>query len=199
MKRQHAARDAVFTDPVFAARYARKHETMERRFGEEYAAKLRARRFRTGRILDAGCGFGETLIHLAASFPEASLTGIDLSDPLLEIARSKCSEAGLLKSVEFQKADVCRMPFPDRHFNVALNINMVHIVEQPRLMLDELERVLAVDGFFFIVDIRRSWLGILEREFLSAFTEEEAKHILSNSSLRKGTMTSTTLWWRYER
>jgi hypothetical protein len=65
-------------------------------------------------------------------------------------------------------------------------------------MLNELERVLADDGFLFIVDIRRSWIGVLEREFLAALTVEEARRILLGSSIRPGTMTSTLLWWRYE-
>jgi len=84
LKRQKSI--CVFNDPAFAHRYASKHTAMERRFGEEYAKKLHERGFTKGRILDASCGFGETLIALAKRLPEALLTGIDLSDPLLELA-----------------------------------------------------------------------------------------------------------------
>jgi ubiquinone/menaquinone biosynthesis C-methylase UbiE len=198
LKRLPPDRDTVFSDTAFASRYANRHAGMQRRFAKEYTEKLKVRGFRRGRILDAGCGFGETLILLGQSFPESVLTGIDLSDPLLDIARSSASRAGVSERIEFEKADVCSIPHPDKYFEVALNINMVHLVEHPVQMLDELERVLTDDGFLFIADIRRSWIGLLEREFLSALTVREAKQLLSQSTIRKGAMTSSMLWWRYE-
>jgi ubiquinone/menaquinone biosynthesis C-methylase UbiE len=198
LKRLTTIRDPVLSDPAFASRYAKKHAEMQRRFGKEYAEKLQVRGFTKGRILDAGCGFGETLILLGQSFPESVLTGIDLSDPLLDIARSSASSAGVTGRIEFEKADVCSIPHPDKYFEVALNINMVHLVEHPVQMLDELERVLTDNGFLFIADIRRSWIGLLEREFLSALTVREAKQLLGQSTIRKGAMTSSMLWWRYE-
>jgi ubiquinone/menaquinone biosynthesis C-methylase UbiE len=198
LKRPTTVRDPVFSDPAFASRYAKKHAEMQRRFGKEYAEKLKVKGFTKGRILDAGCGFGETLIRLAESFPEAVLTGIDLSDPLLDIARSNAARAGFSQRIEFKKADVGSTSYPDKYFDVVLNINMVHVVENPVQMLDELERILAVDGHLFIVDIRRSWIGLLEKEFFSALSVTEARQLLNGSKIRKGTMTSTMLWWRYE-
>jgi ubiquinone/menaquinone biosynthesis C-methylase UbiE len=198
LKRLPPDRDTVFSDQAFASRYAKRHAEMQRKFGKQYAEKLRVKGFTKGRILDAGCGFGETLIRLAESFPEAVLSGIDLSDPLLDIARSKATRAGLSERIEFKKADVCSTSYPDKYFDVVLNINMVHVVENPLQMLDELERILAVDGHLFIVDIRRSWIGLLEREFFSALSVTEAEQLLNGSKLRKGKMTSTMLWWRYE-
>jgi ubiquinone/menaquinone biosynthesis C-methylase UbiE len=198
LKRLPPNRDTVFSDPAFASRYAKRHAGMQRGFGNEYTQKLRVRGFKKGRILDAGCGFGETLIRLAESFPEAVLTGIDLSDPLLDIARSSAARTGVSERIEFEKTDVCCITYPDGYFDVVLNINMVHVVEHPIQMLDELERVLTDDGFFFIVDIRRSWIGLIEREFLSALTVSEAKQLLGQSTIRKGTMASSMLWWRYE-
>ena len=97
-----------------------------------------------------------------------------------------------------RRADVCNIPHPDKWFDVVLNINMVHVVEHPIQMLDELERVLADNGFLFVADIRRSWVGFLEREFLSALTVGEAERLLRESTIRKGVMTFSTLWWRYE-
>jgi ubiquinone/menaquinone biosynthesis C-methylase UbiE len=198
LKRPTTVRDPVFSDPAFASRYAKKHAEMQRRFGKEYAEKLKVKGFTKGRILDAGCGFGETLIRLAESFPEAVLTGIDLSDPLLDIARSNAARAGFSQRIEFKKADVGSTSYPDKYFDVVLNINMVHVVENPVQMLDELERILAVDGHLFIVDIRRSWIGVLEKEFFSALSVTEARQLLNGSNIRKGRMTSSLLWWRYE-
>jgi ubiquinone/menaquinone biosynthesis C-methylase UbiE len=198
MKRQTATQQTVFNDQEFADRYARKHLKMARKFGREYSEKLKNHGFQKGRILDAGCGFGETLHYLAKNFPETELIGMDLSEPLLEIARSHNSQSDFLNKIEFINADVHNIPYPDEYFDVVLSINMVHLVDDPLKMLQELERVLHKNGYLFIADIRRSWLGYLEKEFKSGLTVEEARKLFSETDLREGNLTSGLLWWRLE-
>ena len=76
--------------------------------------------------------------------------------------------------------------------------NMVHGVSKPIIMLNEIERVLKPDGYLFIKDLRRSWLGIFESEIKSAFTLDEAKKLIEQSELRKGTFSKSVLWWNFE-
>jgi ubiquinone/menaquinone biosynthesis C-methylase UbiE len=198
MKRHTPKRDPVFNDLSFAQRYAKKHLKMAQKFGEEYSRKLQNKGFETGRILDAGCGFGETIICLANNFPDAECSGVDLSEPLLKIANLSAAETNLSGMVDFKKADVQTLPYPDNHFNVVLNINMLHLVADPVKMLNELERVLRDDGYLFIADIRRSWIGYVEPEFRSALTVAEAKALLDKSIIRKGMLNDGFLWWRFE-
>lgn len=65
-------------------------------------------------------------------------------------------------------------------------------------MLDEIERVLAPTGHLFIIDLRRSWLGLVEREVRSALTLPEARTLFKQSKLRDGVFSSSLLWWRFE-
>jgi S-adenosylmethionine-diacylgycerolhomoserine-N-methlytransferase len=46
------------------------------------------------RILEVGCGTGKNLVNLAARFPQASITGVDLSETMLELARGKVAQFG---------------------------------------------------------------------------------------------------------
>lgn len=46
------------------------------------------------RILEVGCGTGKNLEALCRRFPEASVTGVDLSESMLGIARKKCEVFG---------------------------------------------------------------------------------------------------------
>jgi S-adenosylmethionine-diacylgycerolhomoserine-N-methlytransferase len=46
------------------------------------------------RILEVGCGTGKNLVNLAVRFPEASVTGIDLSETMLAQARGKVTRFG---------------------------------------------------------------------------------------------------------
>ena len=198
MKRTPVTHEVVFTDASFAQEYARKHRQMAERFGREYAAKLSARGFQTGRVLDVGCGFGATHLTLATHLTEAEFVGIDLSDPLLDLARGAAERAGLASRVHFEHADVQQIPYGDHSFDVVLNANVVHLVENPIQMLNEIERVLAPEGTLFIADLRRSWLGWIEREIRSALTVSEARELFSRSELRPGAFSQDLLWWRYE-
>ena len=198
MRRAPVTHEVIFTDAAFAQEYAQKHRQMAERFGHEYAAKLSARGFWAGRVLDVGCGFGATHLILAERFAEAAFTGIDLSDPLLELARTAAEAAGVGERVRFEHADVQQIPYEDDSFDVVLNANMVHLVENPVQMLDEIERVLAPGGTLLIADLRRSWLGWIEREIRSALTVAEARELFGRSAVRPGAFTQDLLWWRYE-
>lgn len=58
------------------------------------------------RVLDLGCGFGETTLQLASLIGgEGSVLGIDVSEPFVEAAREE-AEAARIANVEFITADV---------------------------------------------------------------------------------------------
>jgi len=46
------------------------------------------------KVLEIGCGTGRNLVELARRFPRAHLTGVDLSDSMLAVARRKTAALG---------------------------------------------------------------------------------------------------------
>jgi len=198
MKKSSLTHSTVFDDELFALNYARKHEGMAVNFSRRYAKKLKERGFSCGRILDDGCGFGRPAVNLAATFPESHVYGIDLSNFLLELARETAKAEKLSDRVTFTKGDVLAIPFEDRFFDVVLNVNMLHLVNDPVKMLDEIKRVTNQGGSIFIDDLKRSWLGLLEPEIKSAWTLEEVRGFFSKSKMRPGRFSSDMLWWRFE-
>jgi ubiquinone/menaquinone biosynthesis C-methylase UbiE len=198
MKRASLTHERVFSDEDYAASYAQQHQKMAENLGREVAQKLRSREFREGRIIDVGCGSGATAIVLAQAFPRSEVVGIDLSESLLRLASQAAQAAGLADRVRFEPGDAERIPYDEDSFDIVLSLNMVHIVEYPIQMLDEIERILVPDGALFIVDLRRSWLGLFEREMKSALTPQEAKALFAQSTLREGSFSSSLIWWRFE-
>jgi len=198
MKRSPLTHGRVFDDETFAERYAERHQKMAERFGHEYAEKLVSRGFDRGRIIDVGCGFGGMNIVLARQFADSEIVGIDLSDPLLQLANRSAQAANLGDRVRFEKADVHQIPYDDDSFDAVINTNMVHLVDDPVQMLNEIERILVPDGCLFIADVRRSWIGLLDKTFKSALTLDEAKDLIDRSNVREGSFSSSLLWWRFE-
>lgn len=94
-----------------------------------------------GHLLDIGCGTG---LQVAICKPlVAEVTGVDISEGLLEEARRK------LPDVHFINADACKLPFPDCSFDTVISYGEVfsHIPDY-RVAFREAVRVLRPGGFF---------------------------------------------------
>lgn len=72
------------------------------------------------RVLDIGCGCGETTREAARLADRGSALGVDLSAAMLARARERAAEAGLT-NVEFEQADVQVHPFAAGAFDVAVS------------------------------------------------------------------------------
>lgn len=104
------------------------------RFLAELAA-ARARRAATPvrRVLDAGCGVGGLVEQLARRGFE--VTGVDADPASIALGR----QAGRLKDA--RQADVAQLPFPDRHFDLAVCSEVLEHVPEDAAALRELRRV----------------------------------------------------------
>jgi ubiquinone/menaquinone biosynthesis C-methylase UbiE len=72
------------------------------------------------RVLDIGCGAGQTTRDAARAAVSGSAHGVDLSEPMLSRARRLSAEAGL-RNVTFELADAQTHPFPSSHYDLAIS------------------------------------------------------------------------------
>lgn len=63
-------------------------------FGRNAILAGTASRLTPGRILEVGCGTGKNLASLGRRFPQAQITGLDLSPAMLQVARRKTGPFG---------------------------------------------------------------------------------------------------------
>lgn len=187
-----------FNDKSFAEIYVKKHKKLLEKLGYLYAGKITNLGLEQGRILDVGCGSGAMCVVLAGELPDFEVVGIDLSDFMLGYARDAAANEGVGTRVKFERGDVEKLPFSDNSFDVILNVNMVHWIDDSIAMLNEIERIAKSEGYIFIKDLRKSWLRIFEKEIGEALTFEEAKKLLAASYLREGYFSSDLLWWNFE-
>jgi SAM-dependent methyltransferase len=95
-------------------------------------------------ILDVGCGTGEITSRLATVFPAARVTGVDLLEPHLELARERYAQ--LADRVAFRQADAFELPFPDDSFDLVVCRHMLQAVPTPERVIAEMVRVARPGG-----------------------------------------------------
>ena len=85
------------------------------------------------RILEIGTGTGSGAAIIKARYPDADVTGVDLSPEMVRIAQAK------VQGVTFEPADASRLPFADASFDLIAQNNVP-------VYFAELARVLAPGG-----------------------------------------------------
>jgi SAM-dependent methyltransferase len=97
------------------------------------------------RVLDVGCGAGQTVLQLAERVgSEGSVVGLDISAPMLARARERVSEAGLSR-VELVLGDAATQRF-ERPFDVLFSRFGVMFFEDPVAAFANLRAALRPGG-----------------------------------------------------
>ncbi|PNG27303.1 methyltransferase domain-containing protein [Methylocella silvestris] len=95
------------------------------------------------RLLDVACGTGFDVIELARRFPAAEILGVDRSEGLLGVARSRAQG---LANVTLLQADADRLPLQTDAFDGARIDRALQHIEDPRASLREMVRVTRPGG-----------------------------------------------------
>ena len=103
------------------------------------------------RILDAGCGPG----FYAAELPEkvgsgGSVVGVDVSAQMLAVAARRCQGHA---NAEFHEAPVTSLPIGEGNVDRALCVQVLEYVQDVRLAISELYRVVRPGGRVVVWDV----------------------------------------------
>jgi SAM-dependent methyltransferase len=104
----------------------------------------------TDRVLDVGCGTGDTTRQAARRAPDGHALGVDLSTAMLARARSRAEAEGLT-NVTFEQADAQVAPFPDAHFDVVISRFGVMFFSDPVAAFTNLARATRPGGRLAVV------------------------------------------------
>ena len=110
------------------------------------------------RVLDVGTAVGDLPLSIAG-MPDfrGQVVGIDWSPRMIEVAREEARSRGLGGRVRFQVVDVREgLPFANGEFDVVICLGLLETLSQPERVLEELRRVLRVDGMM-VLSLYRGW------------------------------------------
>ena len=105
------------------------------------------------RAADIAAGTGDLTIALAKAMPQCRVTGIDLSEGMLRIAREKAAGEGLDGRVEFVCGDAERLDFGDGGFDAVTVAFGVRNFGDITAGLREICRVLRSGGMVAILEL----------------------------------------------
>ena len=87
------------------------------------------------RILDVGCGEGETIVKLKQTRIGKTLEGVDKSEDALHIGRK------IYPGINVESGDIYKLPYKDDSFDLLICTEVLEHLKNPRKALAELRRV----------------------------------------------------------
>lgn len=103
-------------------------------------------------VLDLGCGYGSTARYLAANFG-CRVTGANISEKELDLARRRSSEAGLDHLLSFEYGDFHGLSYPEGSYDVVWSQEAFLHAADKNAVLSECRRVLKPKGSLIFTDI----------------------------------------------
>jgi ubiquinone/menaquinone biosynthesis C-methylase UbiE len=152
------------------------------------------------KILDLGCGTGSTTLMLKQAFPDAEVTGLDLSPYMLVMAQYKAQQAGL--EINWKHGLAEATGFAGEEFDIVTASLLFHETppEISQAIIQEAYRLLVTGGQIIILDGHQKTLR--HTEWLTEIFEEPYIQDYAAGSLDAwlgaagfGLVCTEDVWW----
>ena len=151
-------------------------------------------------VLDLGSGAGaDVLISAGRVGTTGTAIGLDMTDEMLELARSNAAQAGVTNA-EFVKGYIEEIPLPDASIDVVISNCVINLAADKRRVLREVARVLRPGGRFAVSDViadddmdeatradMEQWTGCVA----GALTRRDYEQALADAGLTEVVITET--------
>ena len=111
------------------------------------------RPFAPQKMLDVATGTGDFALLACRLLRPQSLTGIDISEGMMQVGRQKAADAGWADHIHFQREDCEALSFADASFDAVTSAFGVRNFEHLDKCLSEMCRVLRPGGHLVILEL----------------------------------------------
>ena len=139
-------------------------------------------------ILDAGCGTGNSLKKLAEHYPKAKISGIDLSDEMIKLAKK---QGGWFAKQKLSNQDMCHTLIDDNSIDFIFSNLALPWVTDIDACFSEWQRILKPGGLLLfstfgpdtLKQIKKSWASVDPKHKMMNFID---MHNIGDSLLKSG-------------
>ena len=139
-------------------------------------------------ILDVATGTGDFAITSYEILKPEKITGIDISEGMLEIGRKKIIKAGLQQNIELINGDSEAILFDDNTFDAVTVAFGVRNFEHLEKGLDEIKRVLKPGGKLIVLECTKPSAPVIKQLYnfyMKTITPKIGKIIAKNNEAYK--------------
>ena len=98
-------------------------------------------------LLDVGCGSGRASLPFAQN--GIKVIGLDISEQMVLRAKHKSQKLGLENLTDYVVGDSENLPLRQNSFDAVLAFGVLHHVPTPQKMLQQMSKVLKIEGMYF--------------------------------------------------
>jgi ubiquinone/menaquinone biosynthesis C-methylase UbiE len=155
-------------------RWLERHEAVDRQIAPFGLRAMEVADVRPGeRVLDVGCGCGETSLELARRVgASGSVTGVDISRLLIDTAR-QLADRSKVSNVRFEAADAQTFPLPAQSFDLVFSRFGVMFFDDPEAAFRNLRNAVRPGGRLSFV----CWPAPRENQFMTIPIAAASRHI----------------------
>lgn len=125
------------------------------------AVRLLQRNARPHQILDLATGTADLAILSARKLKQTQITGVDLSQAMLNVGRQKIEKTRLTNRITLEVADALALPYPDHSFDAATIAFGIRNFADIPAGLTEVHRTLHSGGHLLILELSLPKRGII--------------------------------------
>ena len=142
------------------------------------------------RVLDIGCGAGQSTREAARAAVEGSAIGVETSEEMLQVARRRSAEEGL-RNIAFELGDAQEHPFPAAHFDLCISRFGTMFFADPLAAFTHIARAMRPDARLVLL----VWQGHERNEWSTAIQHalapEDAPSASAPAAFSLGDRTAT--------
>ena len=105
-----------------------------------------------GTVLDIGCGPGLLLRDFQDRLPGAKFIGTDVTSAMIDYANNQVDYSGDKPDYKIHDVTEERLPFGDGQVDLVSMVAVLHVLNDPFAVINEIKRVLKPGGIFLLQD-----------------------------------------------
>ena len=144
---------------------------------------LKLKQYNPKQILDIAAGTADMCIKSYKYLNPDHVTGVDISDKMLEVGRFKVEKANLGDKIDLEVQDVSSLKFENESFDAATIAFGIRNFEKLNESLQQIYRVLKLNGHLLILEMNEPQKGLLFKGYqlyTKIFVRLTAKYLSSD-------------------